>query len=72
MPPSDNWNQKLPRTNDGYLHPDTYWLARIVDIRAKSSEDELWLSVEWYYSKLHLESLAKGDQGARQLILKSL
>jgi hypothetical protein len=71
LPPSEEWDQKLPRTNDGHLHPDVYWFASIVDIRAKSPNDELWLSVEWYYAMPHLEQLAKLDSKARQLLLKN-
>ena len=68
MPPAEEWDQKLPKKEDGRLHPDVYWFANILDIRAKSPEDELWLSVEWYYSKKHLEDLAETDQGIKQLM----
>src|SRR5262245_77079 len=59
MPPEPEWNYKPPRLEDGRLHPDVYWFACILDIRARDSDEELWIQVSWYYSKRSLEDLVK-------------
>ena len=59
MPPEAEWNYKPPRLDDGRLHPDVYWFAFILDIRAHGPDEELWIQVAWCYSKRNLDDLVK-------------
>jgi hypothetical protein len=68
MPPTDEWDYKPPKSENGGLHPDAYWFAVILDIRAREANEELWIEVSWYYSKRNLEVLARQTHGIRPLL----
>jgi hypothetical protein len=60
IPPPENWGYSNPRTQNGQLHPDSYWYARIIDLRGKKvkqeGETELWVKVSWFYTQDQLKS----------------
>jgi len=58
IPPPENWGSSSPRSQNGQLHPDSYWYAKIIDLRGKmvKGEMELWAKVAWFYTQDQLKS----------------
>jgi hypothetical protein len=57
MPHKAYWDHAPPKTEEGFLHPDVYWFATILDLRADEDQAEMWAKVAWFYSKKHFADL---------------
>jgi len=69
IPNQTEWGYKAPKSSDGRLHPDAYWFAIILDIRARTPDDELWIRVSWFYARRHLEELVKVNPAIQALMM---